>query len=287
MTKQAKKFRSVLCTLVAFVLSVALTILAICCSLRATALNPSYAQIIVESSDYAEQMQSELKREFVSYGNACNVDESFFDDAFDEIITTEQIDSDTKTCIKEFYDNNVQGSVDTADVEQKLLEALKVYATEKGYDINDAMTESLSVMAGEMGDLYNAYIGLFSSSYFNSAARMLDGYMPFFNYLVIGLAAVAVLALVIIRLSFKKQKNYLRFYIYATCGATLMLTIAPTAALIMKIGSKINISNASLYGFASDFINYIFVGVIVSALIMAAISAILFYIRGRAVKENK
>ena len=142
-------------------------------------------------------------------------------------------------------------------------------------------------MASEMGDLYNAYVGMFSSSYFKTISNMLVRYSAILNYAIIGLAVFSLLAAVIVRLSYKKTKNYTRYYIYAGIGATLMLTIAPTAALIMRIGNRINVANQSLYGFASSFINYIFVGMLVAALVMAVLTACVGFVRNRAVKENR
>lgn len=287
MTERTKKIRSIMCGVASFLLSVSLTLLFLCLTVRITALNPSYAVTVAESSDYAELMQKELKEEFVSYGNACNVDESFFDGLFDDVITVEQIESDTKESLYDFFNNEVKDGTDTSNIEEKMLTALEAYAQDKGFALSESVVNNLREMSEEMGDLYNAYVGIFASSYFGTAANLVSRYMPVLNYAVAGLAVFSVLAFIVIRLSYKKAKNYTRYYIYATAGSALMLFVAPAAALMMKIGSRINLANASLHGFASGYINYILAAFIAAAVIMAVICASLVFIRSKAVKDNR
>lgn len=283
MTKKAKKFRCVMCGVVSFLLSVSLTLALMLGAVRVTALNPEYAVKIAEKSGFSEKMLTELKEEFISYGNACNVDESFFDSVFNDIITPEQINADFATVLKDFYADEIKEAVDTSTIETKLLASLETYANSKGFESSKALTESLTDMCTEMGELYNTYISMFSSSYFETAANILTRAIPYATYAVIGLFAFSLAAMIVIRLSFKKRKNYTRYYIYAFSGATLMLAVAPALALVMKIGSKINIANASLYGFASAFINNIFIAMLLSAAIMAVVTAVTVLIRNGAV----
>ena len=100
MTTKTKKIRSFICGLVSFILSVSLTLLFMLVTLRFTVLNAGYAKMIAQTSGYSAHMQQELKEQFVSYGSACNVDESFFDDVFEEIITPKRIVKDTQTSLE-------------------------------------------------------------------------------------------------------------------------------------------------------------------------------------------
>lgn len=287
MTKQKKVFRQVICVLVSFILSLSIALMLVFVGIKFTALNPSYAIYISQKSDYAELLHKEIKEKYISYGNACNVDEIFFDSVFSEIITVEQIDKDTQTVLNDFYENNIKASIDTTEVDAEMLSALEEYAVSKGYNLNDSMNDSLKVMVEEMSQLYNAYISMFSSSYFQAASGMLSRYMPYVNYAIYGMMAMAIISCVIIRLSYKKAKNYLRYYIYAGSGATLMLSVAPLTMIFMRVGSKINIANPSLYGFASGFINYIFFTIILLAIIVAVITGIIIALRNRSVKLNR
>ncbi len=287
MTVKTKKIRSVLCGLVSFILCVSLTLLLMLLTVRATILNAGYAKMIVQTSGYSSLMQTELKEQFVSYGSACNVDESFFDGVFEDVITPELIEKDTQTSLEYFYKHNSEGTIDTSELEGKILTKLTDYAREKGFTVDDSLTENLKVMCKEMGELYVTYVGMFNTSYFASASNVLKRYMPVFNRAIIGLAVFSILATVVIRLSYAKTKNFTRYYIYACSGSALMLAVAPAVALIMRIGSKINVANASLFSFASGFINYTFAAMLVAALIMAVLTGCIVYVRNKAVKQNK
>ena len=87
MTKNSKAMRRVLCGVVSFLLSFFSCLFVMCLVFKFTVLNPSFLVGVEKRSDYAEALHSELKEQFVSYGSAGNVDESFFDSVFENIIT--------------------------------------------------------------------------------------------------------------------------------------------------------------------------------------------------------
>lgn len=278
MKNGTKAFRSILCGTTAFFLSVALTLTALLISMKFTVLNSDYVVFIFKNSNFSESLQAELKDEFISFGSACNIDEEFFDDIFENTITAEKIDSDIEISVRNFYKNDVQTEIEYG-IKTDVFEELKKYATVKGYKLDRSVIEELTTISSELEELYGTFVGTFNSSGFKNASHLLARYMPLFNYAIIGLAVFAVLAIIIIMASFKKLCNSLRFLIYAFSGSTLMLLVAPATALIMQIGSKINIADASLYSFVSDFINYIFVSIIIAACIMAVITTILHIVR--------
>lgn len=287
MKKSTKVFRSVMCGTLAFLLSVSLMLISSLLVLKFTALNPDYLISILSRSNYSESLKDELKNEFVSYGAACNINEDFFDTVFKEIITAQQIDNDTEVSIRDFYKNQVETNAEYSEIKDKLFEALKVYAVDNGYRINEGTLANLEIIAEELTGVYNAYVGIFKASYFATAADLLSRYMPVVNYALIGIAVFAVITAVVIRLSFKKAKNWLRYFIYASSGTTLMLFTAPAIACVMKIGSKVNIANASLYGLVSGFINNLFVSFIIASVVLAVITVILHLLRASAVKKKR
>ena len=87
MTKNSKAMRRVLCGVVSFLLSFFSCLFVMCLVFKFTVLSPSFLVGVEKRSDYAEALHSELKEQFVSYGSAGNVDESFFDSVFENIIT--------------------------------------------------------------------------------------------------------------------------------------------------------------------------------------------------------
>ena len=135
MTKTAKRARSVICTLLAFILSLSVTLTLACATLALSALNPDFAVRVVARSQYSEHLAAELKEEFISYGNACNIDEVFFDAVFQNEIAPARIDADTETVLREFYAGEVQDAVDIADLHDALLNRLTEYAIGKGFAV--------------------------------------------------------------------------------------------------------------------------------------------------------
>ena len=285
MTKGSKRFRSVLCTAISFLLALSLTLIGVLGVLKLTVLNPDYIINLSEKSGYSAETHKELKEEFISYGSACNVDESFFDKVFDSVITEKTISEYNKSSIIDLYNGT---STDTVvdEIEEQLLEELKLYATDKGFKLDNTLLENLENMSSEMGGIFKAYTGMFNTSYFKTAMNVLNKYLGLFKWAFIGLCVFALLSVIEIRLFFAKAKNYLRYYIYATSGATLMLAVGPAAALIMKIGYRVSIANASLYGFVSGFINGMLVALLCAAAVTAVITVVLIIIRHAVIKKE-
>lgn len=287
MKNGTKIFRSALCGLLAFLLSISVMLTSCLVVIKLTALSPKWAASLVVKSDYSEELQKELKNRFVSHGAACNIDESFFDGVFENIITAQRIDELTEKSINDFYANDIETQGDYSDIEAELLEALKQYAEDKGYSLGEGTVSNLQVIAQELCEIYAKYAGLFKASYFKTAASLVSRYTPLLNYALAAVAGFSLIAAVIICLSFKKPSNWLRFLIYATSGASLMLFVAPVTALIMRIGSKINLADTSLYLFVSGFITNIFVSLIIAAAVVAVLTALLHIIRIKLLNSDK
>lgn len=286
MTTTAKWVRSALCTIVSFIMALLITGGILCITLFITAFNDDFAVGVTARSKYADLLSAELKEEFVSYGHASNIDDTFFDSVFNDVVTPQRISTDTEQILREFYAGDVQDSVSTDDLEAALLEDLKEYAAQKGFALDDETVENLQIIASELCDVYNSYVSVFSLSYFRTASRMLADYSPYALYAAVICAVGFAITAVILRLFFHKKENYLRYFIYAFSGASLMLLAAPLAALIGGIGNRINISSAALYTMASGILNSIFTAVAVSAIIPALCTVLLAVIWAAARRKN-
>lgn len=286
MKDSQKRFRSFVCTLTAFVMALSVVLTVIGVALPASALNPAFAVLVEKRSSFGEDLSAELKEEFVSYGNACNIDEAFFDGVFQQVVTPQKISEDMQSVLRDFYNGSVQESVDTAEMQTGLLDQLKSYAVEKGFSLDDATVQNLTTIAEELCDMYNAYVSVFSMSAFQTASQLLNRYRPFGLYAALAGAVLFVLSAVILRLCFRKKKNYLRFFIYAFSGATLMQLLGPLAALLAGVGNRINISSAALYDLASGMINGVLLVLVLSALLPAAITILLAVVYHRAVQKD-
>ena len=198
----------------------------------------------------------------------------------------QRISSDTEKVLREFYADDVRDSVSTDDLEAKWLEALKEYATQKGFELDGETVENLQTVAFELCDIYNSYVSVFSMSYFRTASRIMARYSPYVLYAAVACAVMFIVTAVILRLFFNKKKNYLRYFIYAFSGASLMLLAAPLAALIGRVGYRISLSSAALYTMASGLLNSIFTAVLISALVPILCTVILAILWYRAYRKN-
>lgn len=286
MGNSAKRFRSFICTLVAFIMALSVVLTVFGAALSASALNPSFAVLVEKRSSFGTDLAAELKEEFVSYGNACNIDEMFFDGVFEKVVTPEKIDADMQTVLRDFYNGTVQETVDTAEMQTAILEQLKSYATEKGFALDETTVENLTTISQELCEMYSAYVSVFSMSAFQTASQMLGRYRPFGLYAAAAGTVVFVIAAVFLRLFFRKKENYLRFFIYAFSGATLMQLAGPLVALIIGVGNRINISSAALYDLASGMINGVLLVLALSALLPAAVTVLLAVVYRGAVQKD-
>lgn len=225
MTKNSKAMRRVLCGVVSFLLSFFSCLFVMCLVFKFTVLSSSFLVGVEKRSDYAEALHSELKEQFVSYGSAGNVDESFFDSVFENIITPDRIDEDTKVVITDFYNGEVKDSIDTSDIQSELETRLLEYAAEKGFAVDNELKSNIKDMAAQFGDLYNSYISLFSNSYFKSAGNMLKRYNPYADYAAIIAVTLSLIAGLVLRMSYKSAKRVQILYLcvfgyraYASCG---------------------------------------------------------------------
>ena len=286
MRNSAKRFRSFICTLVAFVMALSVVLTVFGAALSASALNPSFAVLVEKRSSFGADLAAELKEEFVSYGNACNIDAVFFDGIFEKVVTPEKIDEDMQTVLRDFYNGSVQDTVDTAEMQAAVLEQLKSYATEKGFTLDETTVQNLTTISQELCEMYNAYVSVFSMSAFQTASQLLNRYRPLGLYAAAAGAVVFVIAAVLLRLFFHKKKNYLRFFIYAFSGATLMQLFGPLVALIIGVGNRINISSSALYDLASGMINGVLLVLALSALLPAAITVLLAVVYHREIQKD-
>ncbi|MEG2719745.1 MAG: hypothetical protein RR914_00320 [Oscillospiraceae bacterium] len=284
---KSKKIRSAVLTVVSFLLSIFLVLLALVSVLKATALNPKFAERMLVKSDYSTLLQKNVKEEFVSLGNAANVDESFFNEFFTSVITTDKVLSDTKLVFNSFYSGTPIEKLDMADLEKTLTDELFKYATQKGYSLTNELKSSIADLSKQMCDLYNSYVNIFGLSYFETAGSLLSRYTPYVTYAIIGFAVLSLISAFIIRMSYTKRKNVYRFYIYSFSGATLMAAVLPIVILASRVATKINIALPSLFAFATMFINQMLYSFLFSALILAAITALFAGLRIMFVKKNK
>lgn len=141
---------------------------------------------------------------------------------FENIITPDRIDEDTKAVITDFYNGEVKDSIDTSDIQSELETRLLEYAAEKGFAVDGELKNNIKDMAVQFGDLYNSYVSLFSNSYFKSAGNMLKRYNPYADYAAIIAVTLSLIAGLVLRMSYKSAKTctdiiFMRFRVPRLC----------------------------------------------------------------------
>lgn len=263
--------------MLSFLLSVCIVAMAGSLVLRNTVLSGSYAKKTVSSCDLGEKKSEELKTQLVSYGNACNIGEDFFDEFFKNTLTTTFIENDLKAYYNGiFYGGNAK--VDTAQLERLLKEALIKYAEENGYSDEETLEEDVELIAGEMGEIYSGVLSLPGASKISSVILKTRDYIDIVMYVS---SCAVMVATFMLTFMFKPKTYSTRYLIYGWSGACLMLLAAPLYLRVTNLIGKVNIVSKALYSFVVAFGTGVLNAFIISACACAAVTAVLslIYIR--------
>lgn len=288
MKKSTRTARSVLSGILAFLMSLGIVLTTLCLAMAYMAHSPSFTIRVLKHSEYTKHLTEELKEEFISYGSAANVDESFFEDFLSTELTVEKVEADTNRTIHEFYTGNPE-PIQTDAMHDDLYERFKKYATEKGLRLDEGLLEDLDHMATELCEFYEGYVSLLSNSYFSAASSALARVRPLTFYGAgAGLLVVFLTGLFLI-LFYKHADDWLAFFIYAFSGASLMLLTAPLIALCTGVANRISIGSAAMYSFATGMLNGVLITVVLSALlpILATVILSIFYVRASKRRQEK
>lgn len=281
---KTKVFRSVFSTVLSFILALALVMTSLLIIAKSTLLSTSFANRVIEKSGYAESLHTELYDEFVSYGNACNIDEVFFEDFFRDEFTADFIEKDAKKYYDGIYDGAVEKYLDVSSFKQIVIPELLKFAVSIGYTDDEELHSNIDVMAQELGTIYSAFVAM---PYAENISAMVTEYSKYATY---GIAAGAAFALAIAGLifsSYKKKCHPLRFIIYSFSASTLMTAVLPIYALTAKLVNKVNITNLSLYSLVTVYGNSTLKAFVISSAVTAALTVILAVIYYRMRKKQK
>ena len=277
--------KTILSCLLSFLLALSIVLTAVCGALSFTLHAPQFAVAVVHATDYATHLQKELHDDFINYGSAANIDESFFDTLFGEVITADRVEEDTKTMFREFYSGTPK-AVNTADLEKNLLERLQRYAKDKGYYVDHTLQGNLEQITEELCKMYSGYVSVFSNKYFETASKTMANFRPIALY-GLGIGAVfSLLSAVLLLLLQKEKADKFAYLIYAASGAALMLLVAPAALLLSGITNRISIATKSLFTLAKGTMNGACIAVLVMALIPIVLTIVFAMLYTRQEDSN-
>ncbi len=280
---KTKKLRSAVAVIISFLMSICIVATVIVGVVRLTALSPSYARRVIMNSGFGEKKSNELKTELVSYGNACNIGDDFFDGFFEKTLTKELIEQDAVKYFLLIY-SELKPSVDTAHLEEPLKAALIEYAEKNGYAEDETLDEDINLIVGEMCEIYSGVLSVPSVSTVHS---LITKAKSLSDIALFAAAGGFVLTGLMLLFMFKPKVYSVRYLIYAFSGAFLMLLAAPLYLRISNVVGKVNVVSKSLYSFIVSFGNGVLDSVIIGACVCAVITAVLSLIYIKLSKKVK
>lgn len=261
------RVRSVIYSLMAFLLSLVLFALSFCITLEATVLNPDFIINNMNSSSYFVDKRDEITRSLIDLGNASGLKEEFFEGFLDELM----INEDTCNYLENYYSGEGK-QIDTTQFKQSFNTALDKYIEDN--KIESVNGESRENLVRRAALIYSSSleIPLFSrlSAYFIS----LKNIMP---YIIAGVAFLGLVICAVIIFTNKWKHRAVRYLCYAFSTAFISVGIVPTVVLLSGKISKINLTSRALYNLFVQCSNSVFVALLFCAIFFLLIALCLFF----------
>lgn len=267
-TPLLSRVKSVIYSVMAFLLSLILFVLSFGIMLEATMLNPDFIINNMNSSNYFADKSDEIRRSLTDLGYASGLEEGFFDDFPDELM----INEDTCDYLKNYYSG--QGLfVDTTSFKQSLNEALDIYIDEK--ELGQVNSQSRENLVNKAAAIYRSSleIPLFAtlSAYFIT----LKNVMPF---VIAGIIVMGLIICAIIIFTNKWKHRAVRYICYSFSGAFLTVGVVPAVVLLSGKISQINLESRALYQLFVQCTNSIFIALLFCAIFFLLIALGLFFL---------
>ncbi len=278
-----KVFRTIVITVLAFILSISFTLLTLLCVAENTLLAPSFALKTLEKSNYCTDIHDDLYTEFVSYGYACNIGEDYFDDFFENSLTEDFIYHDVEKHLVNLY-SNPESEINTDNLSQAIKTTLKQYAVSRGYGSQTSIDEDVDKISEELSDIYKGYLSLPAASTISAMLTRIKSYVP---YAFAGLIALVVVSFILILVSYKTKKISLMYLISSFIASFLMILAFPMYLRFSNFIGKINIMGKAVYSLVVTYTNSFLESVLIYSAIPLVISLFLLIIYfAKAKKES-
>ncbi len=273
----SSKVKGVLFCLLSFILSLTLFMISILVVLEATAFNSEFILDNMNASDYFIDKKDEIKTSLKDLGYASGLEESFFDDLFDEVL----LSNNTQKYLKDYY-SGVSKKVDTTEFKQIFNAALDEYIKEKG--LTDVSESAREYLVNHAATIYyrSIEIPLFSviSSYLLTAKKVTP-------IIILGLLLFAAIIVAILFVANKWKHRAVKYCCYATITSFLTLGIIPAAAFATGIINKINIPSRALYNLFVRCANNVMLAFLFCALMFLVFSVGLYFLYYKKRKRLK
>lgn len=262
------RIRSVVYTIMAFILSLVLFTLSFGVMFEATILNPNFIINNMNSSSYFIDKRDEITQSLVDLGYASGLKEEFFDGILDELMIYE----DTCDYIESYYSGE-STLMDTTQFKQNFNEALDKYIEEN--KIQNVNSESRENLVRRAALIYSSSLEIPLFSSLSVYLISLKNIMP---YIIAGLVAVGLIICAVVIFTNKWKHRAVKYLCYSFSGAFLSVGILPAIVLMSGKISKINIASRALYNLFVKCSNNIFIVLLFCAIFFLIIAVGLFFL---------
>ncbi len=272
MKNKAGTSRSVVVTLLSFMLSLLIACACAVGVLRVTVLDPAYAAKAVERSDFGPLELQRVREHFISYGLASNVEESFFTTFFAKNMTAEIIEGDMELSVRALYSG--EDIIDEPYFYNVLYSSLTAYAKTRNMNTDDPEIDAgIKEFTTDLIELYRGYVTFPYADSISPLVRQVTDYvLPALAVFLVLAAACAV----VIWMSYKRRTAPVSYIGSAFGGAGLMLVVMPLIILIGGLINKFTLTDEALRSFFIEFMTGSIVCLLISGLICIAVAAALF-----------
>lgn len=266
--KSRSTVKSVIYTLLAFIMSVLMFLLSFAITLQATILNPDFLLDNMNSTNYFVEKHQEIVQKLTDLGNASGLDESFFDD----LLSSVEIYDDTEIYFEEYYSGK-STVVDTTKFRQNFNNALDKYIEKN--NIQDVDSDSREYLVKNASRIYVSSVEV---PFFSNASTYILALKKVMPFIISGLCVMIAAIVLIIVFTNSWKHRALKYLCYATSGATLTVGIIPAFVFISGKIQQINISSRALYTVFVQSANSVMISLSIVAAAFLIISLTLFFV---------
>lgn len=278
--KENQKSIWLLSTVIAFLLSIFLTMLSYLGGIYFGIFNKRILLDSMNTADYYESINEYTYNSVSSLAIPLGLDESIFEGVF----TLENASAEGQKLITA----NLNGETyapDLSGMEQRLTDNINNYLYHQGLTANEEQQQNIGKFVTTISDQYRSNLKVPYISYYTQVRGL------FLKIFVIGMPILLILSIGAVILLIRLHKWWhkgLRFITYATLAATIMTCILPLSLLISEVYKRIHISPEYFYYFMTRYIGRSLTTFMIVSAILLAISIVLIcviYYRRKALKK--
>lgn len=266
--KSRSTVKSVIYTLLAFIMSVLMFLLSFAITLQVTILNPDFLLDNMNSTNYFVEKHQEIVQKLTDLGNASGLDAGFFED----LLSSVEIYDDTEKYLEEYYSGK-STVVDTTKFRQGFNSALDKYIEKN--NIQNVDSESREYLVKNASRIYVSSVEV---PFFSGASTYILALAKIIPFVIAGLCVIIAIIVLIIVFTCSWKHRALKYLCYATSGATLTVGIIPALVFISGKIRQINISSRALYTVFVQSANSVMISLSAVAAAFLIISLTLFFV---------